>query len=364
MSKELSFVLDQISREKGISRTTLISAIESGLISAAKKNFNGKENIGLKINPKTGNVEIFEIKTVVETVTNSETEIAYEDIKEKYPDYEIGDTLNLPLQIKDFGRIAAQTAKQIIIQKVKDAERNIIFEEYKDKVGHIISGNVLRKEKNIYYISIGKTEGILMQKDTLPTEIIKRGDSIRAYLAEVRQTSKGPGLILSRTDPNFVVGLFKMEVPEIQDGTVVIKGIAREPGERTKIAVLSNDPAVDAVGACVGMKGTRVQAIVRELKGERIDIIPWSEDKRIFIARALTPAIVDRVGLNEDEKTAMVIADDQQLSLAIGKKGQNIKLVTKLTGWEIDVISETEYSSIKMEEADRHFNEAFKKNPK
>lgn len=361
MSKELSYVLDQISREKGISRATLISAIESCLITAARKRFGGRDNIGLKINPKTCHVEVFETKTIVETVQDPDREVAYDEIKDKYPDYEIGETINIPIQIQDFGRIAAQTAKQIIIQRVKDAERNIIYEEYKDKVGQIVSGTVLRKEKNIYYIDIGKTEGMLMQKDTLPNEVIKRGDLIKAYLVEVRQTPKGPGIVLSRTDPNFVIGLFKMEVPEIQDGTVIIKGIAREPGERTKIAVYSKDPAVDAVGACVGMKGTRVQAIVRELKGERIDIIPWSEDTRVFIARALTPAVVDRVGLNEEDKTALVIADDQQLSLAIGKKRQNIKLVSKLTGWDIDVISESEYSSLKMEEADRHFNEAFKK---
>ncbi len=361
MSKELSFVLDQISREKGISRATLISAIESGLLTAAKKRFGGRDNIGLKINPKTGSIEVFEIKKVVETVKDTQTEVAFEDIKDKYPDYEVGDTINIPLQIKDFGRIAAQTAKQIIIQKVRDAERSSIYDEYKDKIGHVVSGNVLRKEKNIFYIGIGKTEGMLMQKDALPSESIKRGDNIRAYLAQVRQTPKGPCLILSRTDPNFVIELFKMEVPEIQDGTVEIKGIAREPGERTKIAVFSKDPAVDAVGACVGMKGTRVQSIVRELKGERIDIIPWSDDARVFIARALTPAVIDRIGLNEEEKTAMVIADDQQLSLAIGKKGQNIKLVTKLTGWDIDVISESEYSSLKLEEADKNLGEVFKK---
>ncbi|MCX8069498.1 MAG: transcription termination factor NusA [Thermodesulfovibrionales bacterium] len=361
MSKELGFVLEQLSREKGISKATLVSAIESGILIAAKKRFGGKDNIGLKINPKTGSMELFEIKTIVENVTNKETEIRYEDIKDKYPDYEIGDKINIPIQIKDFGRIAAQTAKQVIFQKVKDAERSIIYDEFKEKIGQIISGTILRKEKNIYYVSIGKTEAMLMQKDALPGENLKRGDVIRAILFEVKQNSKGPTLILSRTSPEFIAGLFKMEVPEIQDGTVMIKGIAREPGERTKIAVYSKDASIDAVGACVGMKGTRVQAIVRELKGERIDIIPWHEDNRIFIARALTPAVVDRVGLNEDEKTAMVIADDNQLSLAIGKKGQNIKLATKLTGWEIDVISETEYSSIKMKEADKRFNEVYTK---
>ncbi|MFQ3574341.1 MAG: transcription termination factor NusA [Thermodesulfovibrionales bacterium] len=360
MSKELSFVLDQISREKGIAKETLIKAIESGLLTAAKKRFGGKENIGLKINPKTFSIEVFEKKLIVESVQDPDTEIAYDEIQDKYPDYTVGEYINITLPLKDFGRIAAQTAKQVIFQKVKDAERSIIYEEYKDKVGQIVSGSVLRKEKNVYFLAVGKTEGLLSQKDILPNENLKRGDTIRAYVSEVRQSVKGPKIILSRTDPNFVIGLFKMEVPEIQDGIVIIKNIAREPGERTKIAVHSNDPAIDAVGACVGMKGTRVQAIVRELRGERIDIIPWSDDMRIFIARALTPAVVDRVGINEEEKTALVIADDQQLSIAIGKKGQNIKLVTKLTGWDIDVISESEYASLRTEEAEKHFREAFK----
>ncbi|MCX8027568.1 MAG: transcription termination factor NusA [Thermodesulfovibrionales bacterium] len=360
MSKELSFVLDQISREKGIAKETLIKAIESGLLTAAKKRFGGKENIGLKINPKTFSIEVFERKLIVEEVKNSDTEISFDEIKEKYPDYTVGEFINITLPLKDFGRIAAQTAKQVIFQKVKDAERSIIYEEYKDKVGQVVSGSVLRKEKNVYFLAVGKTEGMLYEKDTLPNENLKRGDIVRAYVSEVRQTAKGPKIILSRTDPNFVIGLFKMEVPEIQEGIVIIKNIAREPGERTKIAVQSNDPAIDAVGACVGMKGTRVQSIVRELKGERIDIIPWSDDMRIFIARALTPAVVDRVGINEEERTALVIADDQQLSIAIGKRGQNIKLVSKLTGWDIDVISESEYSSLKTDEAEKHFKEAFK----
>ncbi|NTU42873.1 MAG: transcription termination/antitermination protein NusA, partial [Nitrospirales bacterium] len=255
----------------------------------------------------------------------------------------------------------AQTAKQVIFQKVRDAERDIIFEEYKDKIGQIVTGTVLRKEKGNYYIGLSKTEGVMPQRETLPNETLKRGDIVKAYLSEVRQTVKGPVIMLSRTEPNFVVNLFRMEVPEIHDGVVIIKGIAREPGERTKIAVSSRDSAVDAVGACVGMKGTRVQSIVRELRGERIDIIPWSDDPRVFIARALTPAAVDRVGINEDVRTAMVIADDQQLSLAIGKRGQNIKLATRLTGWEIEIISESEYSKIRIEEVDKSLDEALRK---
>jgi len=361
MSKELCFIIDQISREKGISKDALLKVLEAALLSAVKKKFSGRSNIDLKIDPKTCDIKAFETKRVVETVSNSEEEIAIEDAIDAFPGKTIGDTVEIPILLHDMGRIAAQAAKQAIFQKVREAERDIIYDEYKDKVGQIISGTVLRKEKGNYYISLAKTEAILPLKEVLSNKTLKRGDTVRAYLCQVKLISKGPAIMLSRTDPNFVIGLFKMEVPEIHDGTVVIKGIAREPGERTKIAVYSLDPSIDAVGACVGMKGTRVQSIVRELHGERIDIIPWSDDPRIFIARALTPAAVDRVGINEEEKTAMVIADDQQLSLAIGKRGQNIKLATKLTGWEIDILSESEYSKIRMEEADKSLDEAIKK---
>ncbi|KAF0185563.1 MAG: N utilization substance protein A [Nitrospirae bacterium] len=360
MSKELCFVIDQISREKGISRDALVKVLESALLSAARKKFANRENIHLTIDPKNCSIELYETKTIVESVSDRDLEVTHAD----FPGRVLGDTVDFPLQLQDFGRIAAQTAKQVLFQKVREAERDIIFDEYKDKIGSIVSGTILRKEKNLYFVGLGKTEAVLQQRDTLPSETLKRGDIVKAYLVEVRQTSKGPVLILSRTEPNFVAGLFKMEVPEIHDGIVVIRGIARKPGERTKIAVLSNDPVIDPVGACVGMKGTRVQSIVRELRGERIDIIHWNDDPRILIARALTPATVDRVGINEAEnldKTAMVIAADSQLSLAIGKQGQNIKLAAKLTGWEIDILSETEYSKIKLEETDKALDETLRR---
>jgi N utilization substance protein A len=358
MTKELCYVIDQISREKGISRDALLSVLETALLSAARKKFGGRTNINLEIDPKTCEIKAYESKTVVNEVNNNDEEISLEDARDIDAGKALGDTVNFTILLQDFGRIAAQTAKQVIFQKVREAERDIIFEEYKDKTGRIVSGTVTRREKGNYYISIGKAEAILSQRDTLQRETLKRGDIVKAYLSEVKQTSKGPMIILSRTSPKFVTGLFEMEVPEINDGVVIIKDIAREPGERTKIAVFSKDSSVDAVGACVGMKGTRVQSIVRELRGERIDIIPWSEDPRIFIARALTPATVDRVGISDEGKTAMVIADDQQLSLAIGKRGQNIKLATKLTGWEIDILSESEYSNIKMEETHKSLDEA------
>lgn len=361
MSKELCFVIDQISREKGISRDTLLKGLEAALQSAIRKKFGGRTDINLKIEPKTCDITVFEVKRVVEKVRNTNEEISIEDALSLYPDKKIGDIVEIPIHLRDLGRIAAQTAKQVLFQKVKAAERDVIYDEYKEKVGQIISGTVLRREKGNYYIGLAKTEAVLPIRETLPNEALKRGDIVKAYVLDVKLTPKGPIIILSRTDPNFVVELFKMEVPEIHDGIVVIKAIAREPGERTKIAVYSKDPAVDAIGACVGMKGIRVQSIVRELKGERIDIISWSDDPRILIARALTPATVDRVGINEEERTAMVIADDQQLSLAIGKRGQNIKLATKLTGWEIDVISESEYSKIKSEQAHKSLDEAMKR---
>jgi len=361
MSKELCFVIDQICREKGMSREAIIEVLESALLSAARKRFGNKPTLAVKIDRKTCVIRVFEEKRVVEALTDPNEEISLDEARRAFPDKAVGDTVEFPIPVHDFGRIAAQTAKQVIFQKVREAERDIIYDEYKDKVGHIVSGTVVRREKGYYFVHLGKTEALLPLRDSLPTESLKRGDIIKAYLSEVRQTSRGPALMLSRTDPQFVKGLFTMEVPEIHDSIVIIKGIAREPGERTKIAVLSKDSSIDPVGACVGMKGTRVQSIVRELRGERIDIIPWNDDPRILIAKALTPAVIDRIGINEESRTAMVIADDQQLSLAIGKRGQNIKLATKLTGWEIDILSESEYSQIKLEEADKSLTEAVKR---
>jgi N utilization substance protein A len=361
MGKELCIVIDQMSREKGISREALLQVLESALLSAARKRFGSRTNVVLRIDRKTCEIQVFDVKTVVEEVANPAEEISLSDAREQYPDKNLGDTIEAPIPLHDFGRIAAQTAKQVIFQKVREAERDIIYDEYKDKIGQVVSSAVLRKEKGMYYVGLGRTEAVLPQRETLPNETLKRGDTIKALLLKVETSQKGPLILLSRTDPNFVIGLFRLEVPEIHDGIVLIKGIAREPGERTKISVSSRDPSIDPVGACVGMKGTRVQSIVRELRGERIDIIPWSEDPRVFIARALTPATIDRVGIHEEDKTAMVIADDQQLSLAIGRRGQNIKLATKLTGWEIDILSESEYSKMKMEEADRTLDETLRR---
>jgi transcription termination/antitermination protein NusA len=361
MTKELCHVIEQISREKGISKEIMIEALESALLSAMRKKYGGRTNIHLTIDRKKCDISVYETKQVAAEVADPDLEISIKDAQAIDPEKKEGDTVDFPLDLHDLGRIAAQTAKQVIFQRVREAERDVIFNEFKDRTGQIVSGSVMRKEKGAYFINLGKTEAYLAIKDTLPTENLKRGDVVKAIVEEVKVTSKGPEIIISRTTPQFVGELFKMEVPEISEGLVIIKSIVREPGERTKIAVTSKDTAVDPVGSCVGMKGTRVQAIVRELRGERIDIIPWTDEPRTLIARALSPASVEKIGVNEDDKTAMVVVNDQQLSLAIGKKGQNVRLAMKLTGWDIDIISDTEYSKIRLEETDKALEDSMRK---
>jgi N utilization substance protein A len=361
MTKELCHVIEQISREKGIAKETMVEALESALLSAMRKKYGGRTNINLTIDRKKCSIRVFESKQVVAEVADPDMEISVKDAAKIDPSKKEGDTIEFPLDLQDLGRIAAQTAKQVIFQRVREAERDVIYSEFKDKAGQIVSGTVMRREKSAYFINLGKTEAYLAIKDTLPNENLKRGDTVKAIIEEVKVTSKGPEIIVSRATPQFVAELFKMEVPEISEGLVIIKNIVREPGERTKIAVTSKDTAVDPVGSCVGMKGTRVQAIVRELRGERIDIIPWTDDPRTLLARALSPATVEKIGINEEDKAAMVVVNDQQLSLAIGKKGQNVRLAMKLTGWDIDIISDTEYSKIRMEETDKALEDSMRK---
>ena len=354
MSRELFLFIEQMSKERKIPKETIISTLESALISAAKKRYGLKPaTINIKIDEKTGDIRITAVKRVVEKVSDPRTEISLEDARKLDPEKSLGDSVEAPLDLYDFGRIAVQTAKQVLFQRVKEAEREAIYEEFKDKVGQIVSGVVIRKERGNYYVSLGRAEAVLPQRETLPMENLKRGETIRAYVQEVKLTSKGPVILLSRTHPNFVAELFRMEIPEIYDGIVVIKDIVREAGDRTKLTVYSKNTMVDPVGACVGMKGTRVQSIVRELKGERIDIIPWTDDPRSLIAKALSPASVERIGINEEEKSALVVVDDQQLSIAIGKKGQNVRLAMKLTGWDIDIISNSEYNKMKLAEMEK-----------
>ncbi|MDD5435174.1 MAG: transcription termination factor NusA [Nitrospira sp.] len=350
MSRELVNVIEQISREKGINSTTIISAVKSALQTAAKKCFGASDNIQIEIDQKTGEIQVILIKRIVESVTNPKEEMTLEEARNLDSEAELGDEIGALIEIGDFGRIAAQTAKQVIFQKVREAEWDTVYKDFIDRQGDVVHGVILGQESRNYIVDLGKTEALLPFKEQIPRETFRRGDRVRAMLCEVKPSAKGPQLILSRSHPEFVSKLFAIEVPEIYEKIVEIKNVVREPGDRTKISVSSKDPSVDPVGACVGMKGSRVQAVVRELRGEKIDIIPWSEDPRVFIAESLSPAVVERVGINEEEKSALVVVSDQQLSLAIGKKGQNVRLAAKLANWKIDIISETEYDAKRSKE--------------
>ncbi len=349
MSQELIQVVDQISKEKGISREMVIEAIESALVTAAKKKY-GAQKIAVQIDPKRGDIIMYAYRKVVPDVVNPEEEISLGDAQALYPEAQMDGEVPIQIEFSGFGRIAAQTARQVIVQKVREAERDVVFKEFNDKIGQLVNGIVLRHEKGAYYIDLGKTEAVLPAREQVTREGYKRGDRVRAYVLEVKDTTKGPQVVLSRSHPEFVARLFEMEVPEIYENIVEIKGVVREAGDRTKIAVASKDTQVDPVGACVGMKGSRVQAVVRELRGEKIDIIPWSDDARIFIAKALSPAVVEKVGITEEDKSALAVVADAQLSLAIGKKGQNVRLAAKLTGWRIDILSESEYEQERQKE--------------
>jgi N utilization substance protein A len=354
MSRELIQIIEHMSKERGIPKESIISTLESAILSAVRKKIGLTPEIDIKIDIEKGGIAIIATKKIVKKVTNPDEEISLKDAKKIDPDKGVDDEIETPISFDnfDFGRIAAQTAKQVLFQRVREAEKDAIFEEYKDKVGQIISGVMIRREKGCYYVALGRAEATLPQKSTLPTETIKRGETIRAYIEDVKVTNKGPVILLSRTHSKFVEELFRMEIPEIYDGLVEIKDIVREAGDRTKLAVISTNSMIDPVGACVGMKGTRVQSIVRELRGERIDIIPWNDDPRILIPKALSPANVESIGLDEEGKSAMVVVNDQQLSIAIGKKGQNVRLASQLTGWEIEIISETEYEKMRSGETD------------
>lgn len=350
MNKELISVIEQISREKGINSDTIIGAVKSALQVAAKKCFGASDNIQVEIDPKSGEIQVILIKKIVEEVVNPKEEISVEEAQKIDAEAELGDEIGALIEVGDFGRIAAQTAKQVIFQKVREAEWDTVYKDFINRQGDIVHGVILGQENRNYIVDLGKTEALLPHKEQIPREAFRRGDRIRAYLCEVKPSAKGPQLILSRSHPEFVGKLFAIEVPEIYEKIVGIKSVVREPGDRTKISVYSKDPSVDPVGACVGMKGSRVQAVVRELRGEKIDIIPWSEDPRVFIAEALSPAVVERVGIDEEEKSALVVVSEQQLSLAIGKKGQNVRLAAKLTNWKIDIINETEYEKKRAKE--------------
>ena len=357
MNRELIHIIEQMSKERGIPKESIIETLESALLSAVRKKYGLQVEINITIDHESGEIAMNALKKIVAKVTNPEEEISLKDAKKIDSSKKVDDEVETPISLENFGRIAAQTAKQVLFQRVREAEKEAIFEEYKDRAGEIVSGVIIRKEKGSYFVALGRAEAVLPIKSTLPTENLKRGETVRTYIEEVKVTQKGPVILLSRAHPNFVAELFKMEIPEIYEGLVVIKDIVREAGDRTKLTVSSKNPMVDPVGACVGMKGTRVQSIVRELRGERIDIIPWMEDPRVLLAKALSPAIVESIGINEEEKSAMVVVNDQQLSIAIGKKGQNVRLAMKLTGWDIDIISETEYNKMRRGEIEMQLGE-------
>ena len=350
MNINLNHIIDQVVKDKGIDRGVLVEALEAAVLSAANKKYRNTRDLEAHFNDEIGEVEVFEFVTVVEEVENSYQEIDLGEAQEIDPDVEVGDSLGMKMDASSFSRIAAQTAKQVIIQKVREAEREGIFNEFKDRLGELVNGIVRRYERGDLIIDLGRTEALLPHREQVPRENYRQGDRVRAYISDVRMATKGPQIILSRTHPGLLIELFKMEVPEVSEGIVEIKAVSREPGSRAKIAVFSNDPDVDPIGACVGMRGARVQNVVSELRGEKIDIINWTPDIARFACAALSPAEVTRVYVDNDEESLEMIVPDDQLSLAIGKKGQNVRLAAKLTGWKIDIMSETRAAEAELDE--------------
>jgi len=341
---DIKRVVEQVSRDKGIDREILISALEEALKSAARKKYGSKIDIEVQYNDDSGEIEVFQFKDVVETIEDPALEISLEEGRKLDAECEIGDSLGTKMDTSTFGRIAAQSAKQVIIQKMKDAEKDAIYASFIDRKGEIINGIVQRMDRGDIIVNLGQTEGVLPVREQVPRESYRRGDRIRAYILDVLHETRGPQIILSRGHKDFLMDLFKTEVPEISEGIVSIMGAAREPGVRAKIAVSSNNSDIDPVGACVGMKGSRVQNVVQELRGEKIDIIPWHVDAAKFVCNALAPAEISRVIIDETNRSMEVIVPDDYLSIAIGKRGQNVRLASKLTGWHLDVQSESRYN--------------------
>jgi len=353
---ELLQIADAVAREKSIDREIVLAAMADAIQKAARSRYGTESNIKADINPKTGEMKLQRLLEVVEHAEDYSREIPLLLARDRNPDAQIGDFIADPLPPMDFGRIAAQSAKQVIVQKVREAERDRQFDEYKDRIGEIINGTVKRVEYGNVIVDLGRGEGIIRRDEMIPREAMRPGDRVRAFVYDVRREQRGPQIFLSRTHPQFMVKLFTMEVPEIYDGIIEIRSVARDPGSRAKIAVISNDSSIDPVGACVGMRGSRVQAVVAELQGEKIDIIPWSNDPANFIVNALQPAEVAKVVLDEDAERIEVVVPDEQLSLAIGRRGQNVRLASQLTGWDIDILTEAEES----ERRQKEFNERTK----
>jgi N utilization substance protein A len=346
MLPELKRLIEQMGKDRGIDKGVIIEALETAMLTAARKKLGPHVDIEARYNEEAGEIEVFQFKTVVDKVLDPDMQVSLEQARRSLDEEaQQGDSLGMKIETSTFGRIAVQTAKQIIIQKVKDAERDNVYEEYKDKKGELISGFVQRFDGGNIIVNIGRAEGVIPTSEQIYREVYKRGDRVRAYVCEVKRISKGPQIILSRTHPGFLKSLFEVEVPEIAEGLIEIINVAREPGKRAKISVRTKDKDIDPVGACVGMRGSRVQSVVQELRGEKIDIVPYSVDNAAYVCSALSPAKVNRVIMDEESRSMEVIVPDDQLSLAIGKNGQNVRLAVKLTGWKIDVKSESMASS-------------------
>lgn len=354
MNEEFVGALRELVKEKGICEDLIFTTIQDALVAAYKKNYanvnTNAQNVKVNIDRETGEIRVYAQKVVVDEVYDDVTEISIEEAKVVSPKYEVDDIVDLEVTPKNFGRVAAQLAKQVVTQRIKEAERNIIYDEYKEQEFDIITGTILRKDKGMVFVNLGKLEGVIGPNEQIPGEEYKFNEKLKLYIVEVKNGSKGPQIHVSRTHPGLVKRLFELEVPEIFEGVVEVKSISREAGSRSKIAVYSNDEEVDAMGACVGPKGVRVQNIVNELKNEKIDIIKWSKDPAEFIANSLSPAKVLSVEVDEENKTAKVVVDDNQLSLAIGKEGQNVRLAAKLTNWKIDIKSKSQKDALDAEE--------------
>jgi transcription termination/antitermination protein NusA len=353
---ELLQIADAVAREKSIDRGIVIAAMEDAIQKAARSRYGSETEVRAEINPKTGELRLSRLLLVSDMIENDATQISVEDARRRNPAAQVGDYIAEQLPPLEYGRIAAQSAKQVIVQKVREAERDRQYQEFKDRIGDIVNGVVKRVEYGNVVVDLGRGEAMVRRDELLPREVFRNGDRVRAYIYDVRREPRGPQIFLSRTHPQFMAKLFAQEVPEIYDGIVEVKAVARDPGSRAKIAVISRDSSVDPVGACVGMRGSRVQAVVNELQGEKIDIIPWSPDIATFVVNALAPAEVAKVVIDEDKERIAVVVPDQQLSLAIGRRGQNVRLASQLTGWDIDILTEQEESERRQAEFEKRTN--------
>lgn len=346
-NKELILALEELEKEKGIKKLYVIESIETALVTAYKRNFDALENVRVDIDKSTGATHVYAIKDIMENANDEATEISLEEAHKINKNLNLGDTVEVEIVPKDFGRIAAQTAKQVIVQKLREVERDLIFDEYSERKGEIVSGIIQKADKNIVIVDLGRIEGIMLSKEQIPTEKYRVNDKIKSYITDVERGVKGaPQVMISRSHPDFVRKLLEFEIPEIYEGLIEIKSVSRDAGSRSKVAVYSPDPNIDPVGSCVGTKGVRIQNIINELNGEKIDVIEWDQDPSVYIAAALLPAQILAVDIKEDEKFAEVIVPDDQLSLAIGKAGQNARLAAKLTNWKIDIKSESQYREL------------------